>query len=134
MNEAQTILDVEWVLVEEEVPTTALVYALTPDPVGAPTGSNDNKISQRPSNSGMPVPLVVALALVVAIAVVALPGMIFDLLSAPVLFGMLVVAVVATAVVVISHPTSNGKREHFWTIGSEPVGQCTASRITFTGR
>jgi hypothetical protein len=84
---------------------------------------------------GVPMPLATSLALIAAIVIVALPAVILDLFSTEVLFAMFGVALIATSVAVIAYPVPpNQMREEFLTLSSEPVGQCTPSRNTLTGR
>ncbi len=75
-------------------------------------------------------------AFVAAIAIVALPAVYFGWFDGAVLFGMMVAALVAAAIAVVAYPApiAPPMPETFWTWGSEPVGQCTPSRNTLTGR
>lgn len=89
---------------------------------------------KRNTSDGIPAPLAVAAALLVALAVVALPAVLFDWFSGPVMFGMAVAGLIALAIVVVAYPLPDNQREYFWSVGSDPVGQCTPSRNTLTGR
>jgi hypothetical protein len=117
------ILLVPWVMaVEPEPPASE-----TPEPVPA---------AEPVTDRGVPLPFALAAAFVVAIAVVALPAVYFGWFDGAVLFGMLIGAMIATAIAIVAYPAPfpSPTPETFWTWGSEPVGQCTPSRNTLTGR
>lgn len=127
------VLTVPWVLAEPDdlapiVPAVPVAAEPEPLPAAEPTQPT------RATAGGIPAPLAVAAALLVALAVVALPAVLFDWFSGPVMFGMAVAGLIALAIVVVAYPLPDNQREYFWSVGSEPVGQCTPSRQPLTGR
>lgn len=121
----RAVLTVPWVLAEPD--------DLAPIVPAVPVAAEPTQPT-RATAGGIPAPLAVAAALLVALAVVALPAVLFDWFSGPVMFGMAVAGLIALAIVVVAYPLPDNQREYFWSVGSEPVGQCTPSRQPLTGR
>lgn len=117
MNEAQTILDVEWVLVEEEVPTMALV--------GTPTTPDASEKPQERDLTRTEALLLLG-AYIATVFTVALSLSLANYLDKAGLTVFLLVALVGAGVLVVALPVEDYEPEH--------VAMCTPGRITFTGR
>lgn len=121
MNEPQTILDIEWLVVEEERASTALVCAPTLNPAGVPT-SPESKTRRELTNHE---------AFVLALAVVAIEVIVGAMLM---LSGFLD----TTGIVVYGIVVLIGNAMAMMALQTEPDGSayavCSPSRITFTGR
>lgn len=122
-----------------EILTVPWVMAVEPEPVASE--QSDGAAEPAPAaepviDRGVPLAFALPVALAVAIAVVALPAVYFGWFDGAVLFGMLGGAMIATAIAIVAYPAPfpSPTPETFWTWGSEPVGQCTPSRNTLTGR
>lgn len=123
-HDPRTVLTVPWLVAEpDQVPIVPAE--------AAPVATNGNKWQRNPRPFYVSIAASVAWCIVVAVTV--LSGAMFPLAGNALAYVVLMAGLFCAAFVALTCPRPDGD-ETFITLSGYPVGQCTPSRNTLTGR